>query len=265
MAKKQKTNTKKVPRAVRDLADKYLNLKIAGKTIQTPYYRNVKRVRAGLRVLIGKGSPEEIIEETLIYAKLRKIDLEQLNAQEIREFMLSEGIGIDCSGLVSHLLNTWLRSADRGGISRNISYPARSLYRKLLTLLRPIESTGADILTNAKNTEEIKLSEVLPGDLIRSKGLHHGNHILFIYSVEYINDIPKVIKYIHSLDKFQKKSGVKFGEIQIINPEKELKDQNWLEKNEAGEIPAHKQLLRDYEDNGLRRLNCLKKLQKDES
>jgi hypothetical protein len=254
-------NQKIVPQCVQKLVNRYMNLEINGKIIQTPYYRNVKRVRAGLRVLVGKGTPQEIEEETLIYAKLRKVDLNALDPKGVREFMLQEGIGVDCSGLVSQLLHKWFKQAKKGAISRNINYPSKSLYRKLLTLLRPIESTGADILTNDQNTKKIALSEILPGDLIREKGIPRGDHVLMIYSVQYASQKPQSFVYVHSSDKFNGKSGVKFGKVEIIDLKKDLKDQKWLEKNDKNEKPAYNQLMKDYKDNGLRRLKSLEKLQ----
>lgn len=252
---------KTVPESVQNIVDKYFNLQINGKKIPAPYFRNVKRVRAGLRVLVGKGTPEEIEEETLIYAKLRKKEINDLTAQEIREFMLEEGIGIDCSGFVSHLVDIWLRSKGKGGIGKNINYPTNSIYRKILTLLRPIESTGADILTNQTNSINIKLKNVLPGDLIRLKGIPKGDHVAMIYSVDYEQNKPISIRYVHSTDRFGDQSGVKFGEIEIVNPEGELKEQEWLETDKEGVKQTYQQLLHQEIDNGLRRLKCLKELQ----
>ncbi len=254
---------KRVPEEVQKLVDNYLELKINDKTIQTPYYRNVKRIRAGLRVLVGKGTPEEIQEETLIYAKLKKANLKKLNQEETREFLLKYGLGIDCSGFVAHLVNIWLKSEGRGGLGKNIKYPSKSLYRKILTLLRAIESTGANVLTNEENTEQIALKNILPGDLLRLKALTKGDHVALIYSVYYQDNLPVKIKYVHSSEHFHENSGVKFGKINVLDPNRELKDQQWLETNKEGERPTYQQLLKDYKDNGLRRLNCLKELQND--
>ncbi len=254
---------KKVPEEVQKIVNNYINLRINGKTVQTPYYRNIKRIRAGLRVLVGKGSPEEIQEEALIYAKLKKVNLNNLTNKEIRTFLLNYGLGIDCSGFVAHLIHTWLKSKNQGGLGKNINYPSKSLYRKILTLLRAIESTGADVLTNKENTKEISVKEVLPGDLLRLKALTKGDHVALIYSVYYQNNLPVKIKYVHSSEHFFENSGVKFGKINILDPYSELKNQQWLETNKKGDKPTYQQLLKDYHDNGLRRLNCLKALQND--
>lgn len=254
---------KTVPEPVQKIVDQYFDLKINGKKIPAPYFRNVRRVRAGLRVLVGKGTPEEIEEETLIYAKLRKKDLKNLTEQEIRKFMLEQGIGIDCSGFISHLVDRWLNSKGKGGIGKNIEYPTNSIYRKILTVLRPIESTGADILTNQTNSIEVKLKEILPGDLLRLKGIPRGDHVAMIYSADYEKNVPISIRYVHSTDRFGEQSGVKFGEIEVVNPDAELKEQEWLETDTEGVKQTYKQLQYNEEDNGIRRLKCLKELQND--
>jgi hypothetical protein len=214
-------------------------------------------------VLVGKGTPEEIEEETLIYAKLRKTDLNELTQQEIRNFMIEQGIGIDCSGFVSHLINKWLKIEGKGVIGKNLKYPTNSIYRKLLTLLRAIESTGADILTNETNSIKVKLKDVLPGDLLRLKGIPHGDHVAMIYSVDYEDGTPISIRYVHSTDRFGEESGVKFGEIEVTHPEESLKEQEWLETDSEGIKQTYEQLLHKEEDNGIRRLKCLKDIQDD--
>lgn len=242
-----------IPEEVKQLIEHYIGLDLGGKKVRTPYFRNVKRVRAELRSLVGKGTPEEIEEETMIYAKLRGFDLEHSSEKEIREFMQSQGVGADCSGFVSHILDKWLRTIGKGSVHKNLKYPKANLYRSFLRNLRPIENISADLLTNSENTEIVKLKDVKPGDLLRLKGVQRGDHVAMIYEVVRKDGVVKKFVYVHSNDSDDETNGVRFGEVIISDENKELKDQDWTETNSKGERQMLKRLEREYEDNGLRR------------
>lgn len=247
---------RKLPGAVKKIIKDYFALNIGRKKVVTPYYRNVKRIRAELRSLIGKGTPEEIEEETLIYAKLRGFNFRKNSEKEIREFMRSQGIGIDCSGFAVHLYDTWLKALKKGSLFQNLKFPKASLYRQFVRLLRPIENISADLLTNNANSEKIELKKVQIGDMIRLKGLKRGHHIAVIIEIEkFKSGKIKKIKYVHSSPRYGENNGVRYGEIKIEAIKKELKDQVWLEKDENGICWTYRELLKDYKDNGLRRPN----------
>ena len=54
----------------------YLHLPIGGVFVNCPYYNNRRTgMWAGLRVLIGKGSVDDIVEEAMLIALREKIDL----------------------------------------------------------------------------------------------------------------------------------------------------------------------------------------------
>lgn len=250
-----------IPEQVKQLIEKYFNLNIGGQTVSTPYYRNVKRVRAELRSLVGKGSPEEIEEETLIYAKLRGFSFKGKSVDDIREFMQSQGIGIDCSGLVAHIYDRWLRSSGRGSIHSNLKFPKTNLYRSFIRWLRPIENVSADLLTNSDNSERILLRDVCVGDVLRLKGLQRGHHVAVITKVDK-DDLGslKKLTYVHSSPHYGKENGIRIGEVQITDVNKELKDQKWLEVDENGISWTLKELEKEYEDNGLRRMNFMENM-----
>lgn len=249
----------KLPDEVQNLIDQYLSLEINGKTVKTPYYRNVKRVRAELRSLVGKGTPTEIIEETKIYAKLRGFRFRKATVDNIRKFMLSQGLGIDCSGLVAHLYDRWLLSVNKGSLYQNLTFaPNRSLYKRFVTWLRPIEHMGANLLTGRLNTDPIELCEVAPGDMIRLKGLRGGHHVALITEVTYDKDAkPEKFLYVQSTPYYGDDNGVRISEVKITDCTKSLRVQVWCDP-EKGTCPTYKQLLKDFEDNGLRRPKFLK-------
>lgn len=247
-----------LPKEVSALIKNYRELQINGTKVQTPYFRNVKRVRAELRSLVGKGTPEEIVNETLIYAKLRGFKLEGKTEKEIRQFMVGQGIGVDCSGFVSHVYDVWLKASGYKGIYSNLNFPkGRSLFNRLVTRLRPIEHIYSNLLTSSLNTTKVKLQDVQIGDMIRLKGLKHGHHIVVIIEVE-----QKSFTYVHSSEHYGEKHGVRIGTVEIVKPKGELKQQKWLEMDEKGKCPTYQQLMKDYEDNGLRRPLFHNKLKK---
>ena len=114
-----------------EIIDRYLNLQIDGVTLTAPYfsndsfnefkklmrdvdmpeeyYKRVNEMYKNKEALYGwyrgKGTPEEIIQATI--ELIRKFDLNTKNAtpQGLSEFMKFNGIGIDCSGLVYHVLD----------------------------------------------------------------------------------------------------------------------------------------------------------------
>lgn len=250
----------KIPAQVQELIDQYMGLDIAGKKVQTPYYINLKKAKGQLRALVGKGTPEEIVEEVLIYARLRGFDLASATPDEIREFMIKQDIGIDCSGFVAQVLNYWLKLKGHSSLRSKISFNNASLWHKFKTALRPIENIGANRMTNNDNTTPISLNEIMPGDLIRLKGLRGGHHITVIVETTRQDNALTAFKYAHSSTHYDNKNGVKYGEVEITDINKELKDQNWKELDQKGECPTLKQLLKEYEDNGLRRLNFFEDL-----
>jgi len=242
-----------IPPKVQELINHYQNLNIAGKTVNTPYYRNVKRVRAGLRSLTGKGTPEEIEEETLIYSKLRGVSLEDKNESQIREFMQSQGIGVDCSGLVAHIYDIWLKSTKKGSLRTKLIRPKESAYRRFISWLRPIEGAGANLLTSSLNCKSVKIQDVRVGDMIRMKGSRIGHHVALVIDVKNESNKVKEITYINSHAGYGDQNGIRIGKIGIKNETNELKDQDWQDKDADGKCWIMENLLKEYEDNGLRR------------
>lgn len=239
----------------------YMKLKFNGTVVRTPYYRNVERVRAELRSLIGKGTPEEIVEDVLIFSKLRGFNLRRATPDEIRRFMEKEGIGIDCSGFVAHVYDGWLRAVNKGSIRSNLLWPKRTLYRKVITILRPIENISSELLTGELNCTTIEIEDTLPGDLIRLKGAKQGDHVVLISTVTLEEDgTPREIDYVHSSPHYGNDNGVKKGKIRITNPDRGLEYQEWLEKDPNGRCITKEGYLRELSDNRLVRPNFMEKI-----
>lgn len=247
-----------------EIIDRFQHIKIRDKEVVAPYFRNVKRVRAELRSLVGKGSPEEIAEETIIFAQLRGFPIKSSTADEIRHFMQTQGIGIDCSGYVVHIFDHWLKRSNKPGIARNIRHNGASIYRRFVRKLRPIENISAELLTGELNTKKVRWQNAQPGYIIRLKGIDQGHHVALITAVEYDdnNNITK-IEYTHSSPHFHQANGVRIGIIEIKDHTKPLESQNWLEVDEDGEKPTLKEYLNQIEDNGVVKPNFYEKLKWD--
>jgi len=188
-------------------------------------------MRAGLRVLIGKGSMEDIVDEATLIALREKIDLKKLDAQELKKFLVDSHLGIDCSGLAYYVLDAELKSRGLGGLNKYLKFPfITNPFRKLLTLLRPIESAGVRTFAHDHNSIEVKLSDIKPGDFIVILGAgdnHDRNHILIVHEIT-----DDTIKYTHSMQwpsDGAYNHGVRQSEIEITDKNKNILEQIWFE------------------------------------
>jgi hypothetical protein len=188
----------------------------------------------GLRVLSGKGTPEEIAQESLIYEKLRGVNFTTMSEEQIREFLTKRRIGIDCSGFVTHVLDVWLRSNNKKHLWSYLKFPRQSIYRWLARNLRPVENISAGLLTGDLNTIQIKdLNNIKVGDLIRArlpkraKSLDERNHVMLIYKTKKKDGKVKSLKYVHSTRGYDKEHGVRKGEVEITDSKANLCKQKW--------------------------------------
>ena len=153
--------------------------------LDLPYMRNVLKngVVIKERFLGGKGNWKEIKKQTISLAKKENIDLNKLTHQQLYNFLKKHHIGIDCSGLVSQLLNFYFN-----------------------THLDP-RHTSADMLTSAKLSKKIDdFDDIQTGDMVRQK---NGHHVLFI--------IEKQNQIIYYVDSSLTGRGVKLGQFNITD------------------------------------------------
>lgn len=252
--------TLSLPAAAEQVISEYTHLRLGNKDVVCPYYINKTKERAGLRVLIGKGDPGEIIREVNVWAKLKGFDMTKADAKQIREFMILHSIGVDCSAFVVHTLNYWFKQVGKQPLIKYLKFPHNGPIDLLRRALRPVENIGANVLTSTDNCVAISnLNEIRPGDFIRSKGhLKNSHHIALVRSVTLEDDVITEFEYVHSNRNYDDQNGVKYGKVLITNPKGELKDQNWTEVMN-GKNYTLEGLLNQYEDNGIRRLRILAK------
>lgn len=247
--------TYSLPESAKKVINEYNSLLIGGKSIVVPYFINPKSQRAGLRVMIGKGDPGEISREVKVLAQLKGIDLNEMTNEQIREFMMDQKVGLDCSGFIVHVLNYWLVQQGDSRLIKYLEFPNNSFVAKAKRKLRPVEQIGANLLTNEENCKVIKnLNDVRPGDLIRSKGQRrNAHHVSLISEVTLEDNKVKEIEYVHSISGYGNQNGLRFGKIIITDPEKDLASQTWTEVLEDRNW-TYEGLMKEYSDNGIRRL-----------
>ncbi|MDQ6986005.1 MAG: hypothetical protein Q9M91_03485 [Candidatus Dojkabacteria bacterium] len=252
----------KLPENISNRINDYFELKIGKTHVKSPYYMNLKKSK-DLRALVGKGTPEEIEMEAMIVAKTKKMNLDEMTENEIREFLMSRGIGIDCSGFIMHILNFWYKSEKGGNIWRKFKPYGKGILYKIAYILKPVEKLGAEIITNKTNSKKVSLKDVLPGDLVRSKWKRkNSHHVLLVTKVIREEGITKEIEYGCSAEHYGKDNGMRFGEIIIKDQKKPLQDQEWVDPDENGINQIYEGYLNKVEDNGLRRTKAMEEIQK---
>ncbi|MCB9798252.1 C40 family peptidase [Candidatus Nomurabacteria bacterium] len=210
-----------------DTIKAFQELDFWGTKVQCPYFINKgNRVRAALRVMCGKGTPEEIVDEAKTLALREGINLKEKNADEVKAFLVDHNLGIDCSGLAYYILQP-----------QKLFFPhAKNFLRKFITKMRPIENCSVEVLAHEKNSKTVSLSQLQPGDMIIMIGTgddHDLNHVLVV-----TREDNGILHYAHSLQwKSDGKygGGVKAGKIEIVDRNKTLLEQKWTEDSKSGD------------------------------
>lgn len=196
----QKTATVKLSEKARAMVDSYLALPLGGKP-PCPYFNNRRRKgRGGLRVLVGKGTPEEIAGEAKIFALQKRVKLDLLSTDKLKEFLCDNDLGVDCSGFAYHVLNSLSQEKTGKSIQSYVRSNRTGVIGSLVAKLRPAENLGANSFRNDRNSTEIKVSDARPGDIVTFIGAGRDktyNHILVITGVDRLGDDTR-LSYAHS-------------------------------------------------------------------
>jgi hypothetical protein len=220
----------------------YSQLTFGDKKINCPYFNNRRsKVRAGLRVMIGKGNPEEIVDEANLFALREKINLKNLSGESLKQFLVDHNLGVDCSAFAYYVLAAEYAQKCGAKLSSRLHYPHTNILRKLLIKLRPVENIGVPTLGHERNSSLVEIKDVLPGDLVivlNAGKEQNVNHVLVVYKVEYENDLPTKLFYAHSFawsidGKYN--HGIKSGTIEITDISKSILEQIWTENGKRSE------------------------------
>ena len=236
-------NTKVLSQPALDIIEQYKNV---------PYFNNKTTARrGGLRVEVGKGSPKEIYDEVKDLSILQKVDVKNFTQEEIKKFMVSNNIGIDCSGLAFYILNEESVSRGKGSLSRHLRF------QRFLARFRPVENINVLVFSDNKNSKIISIQDAQVGDIITMVGDVERNHILIIHQIEYQNSIPITLHYTHSVawpTDGEFGHGMHQGKIEIVDTKKPITEQRWIELDKTGEENyTHMRALKSTTE--LRRLN----------
>jgi hypothetical protein len=207
---------------------------------------------------MGKGTPSEIELETKVWAQLKKINVNLLSDAEIRELMQSVGIGIDCSGLVVHILDNFLKQK-KVNIYKKIKYSRNSIRAKIARSLRPVENLGANDLTSITNTQPLHFNEVFPGDLIRGVGKQrNAYHVAMVIETKRDNNNDLIeLTYINSHRGYLKENGMRIGKMIVENKKEDFLAQNWTDIATDQRNYFYEDISAYPDDSGFRRLNFL--------
>lgn len=213
-------HTYNLPNKVYKFIDKYFNLRIKGFIVSTPYYIN-KFGLAKHPVAAGKGDPYEI--EEIANEKLKSVNVS--SEVEIYNLLSKHNIGIDCSGLVFNIYKYWL-SLFNYDIKNYLSKVHILNIRKYFSRkFKPQSSINANELTSLPFSNKLeRIVDVLPGDLIRTRG---GKHVLFITRVVKNEFLVKEIEFVHSAAEYQR-NGIRKGLI-ILDQNQSLNLAEWID------------------------------------
>lgn len=231
---------KELSQESKNVIEGYLSLPFESGQPNCPYFNNTRdRKRAGFAVQIGKGSPKEIIEEAQSYAIKERVDLDNLDQEALKIFLVNHKLGVDCSGMTYHILDAETKERGLGSLSSHVKLSlVTNPLRRLLARFRNNQNVSAATFAHQDNSTEIGLKDVAPGDIITMIGPHQTtgeelpNHILLIEAVDYVNDEPQILHYVHSIAAPEEGvygHGMRRGQIEITDLNGSLYDQSWLE------------------------------------
>ncbi len=252
-----------LPESIWKIINKYKALNLGGKDVRCPYFINVRKAK-DLRAMVGKGTPEEIELEAKMWEKLKGADFNEMTEKEIRQFLIDRGIGIDCSGFIMHVLNEWHLEVIGKPIWGKFKIPNKSIIGKISYVLKPVQKLGAEIMTNSENAKKVSINKVKPLDVIRSKGKKKNSHHIMLVTkvVKDDNGNTREIHYINSSEQYGDDNGTREGKIVIKDSTEPLQNQEWIDPDKDGTNHTYEGFLVQVKDNGIRRLNALKDLQK---
>ena len=238
----------------------YLNLPFPGiPGVRCPYFNNAKlRRRAELRALIGKGTPQEIVEEAKIISLQYHSGLfdkkgncclhnehtgQKMTAEDVRKFLIDRHLGVECSGFVTHVLSKHFWDTNQIKLTKQLKICSRTnLLRKLICRLRPVENCGVAVYATDQNTDVV-VGEAAPLNytsiqaadviiLLNTGPRHNHNHIILITEKN-----GQTISYVHAREWPSEGlygHGVARGTITLINPQANLLAQRWEECGKLG-------------------------------
>lgn len=234
-------NTKTLTASALQIIDQYQHFHFGSAVASIPYFNNKTiRARAALKAQVGKGSTTEITDELEAVVIENGINKNALADEALKKLLVDSNLGIDCSGFAYYILaaETKAKTAKNFAAFINLIH-CKGLIGKFFCKLRP--EANCDVLTFAddRNSHTINTKDIRPGDIITifsDREEHKGtrNHIAVVHQVDYKDDIPMRVYYSHAIaypEDGEYGTGIKQGTIDIIDPNADILEQSWEEKN----------------------------------
>lgn len=217
-----------------DYYDKYF-LEFGNAKVPTPYRTNIPYQEDPRK--FGKSDPDELKENVIEIAKEQNFELNQASSDAIKQFMIDNLLGVDCSGYAFHTLDNLSIKLGMGPLS-NAGFPKQS-------------RVDVKLLTSDEFSKPItSLDQIRPGDMISFQSGPGGHsHVELIMEVK----DGKII-YTHSTG-LGKIKGIQQNSITITSPSQGLKEQDWDEELASGEKRV--EYFNPEEGDGVRRLKAL--------
>jgi len=198
------TETKTLSKEALAVIDNYLSLPELG--VPCPYYININNTK-GLAVEVGKGTPEEIVEEAKELAHKARVSLDAKNALA---FLAEHHLGIDCSGLAYHILDAESQARGEGKLKKHIGLSFIKKWRA---------ATNINVQKFVENSKVVSPKDVRPGDFLPHTNKYGRDHMWLIHAV----DLPNIYYTESSQDH-----GVNQDQLNINNLDKEIRRFNWF-------------------------------------
>lgn len=250
---------KQLSKQAQTIISNYQSLPFPNRTVKTPYFNNKReKLRGAFRARVGKGTPQEIVDEARSIAASKRIVLDILDQGALTAFLVDHNLGIDCSGFVYHVLNAEMHARGKGTLKKYLVFPHAHGLRKWLASFRPAEHTNVQTLAHEKNSMAVSVPNIQPGDIIvmfASEKFSNPNHVLLITKTADL-----LLHYAHS---FQWSTdgvyahGIREGTIEITHPHKPILEQRWVEDNKEGKENETWKLANAAERVEIRRLKAI--------
>lgn len=215
--------------------DAYMHFKFGQGETNMPYFNNkTSRRRGAFRAKIGKGSPQEIADELKSIVIKNHIDINSINNETLKKILLENDLGMDCSGLVFHILDAQNLAISGKPLSKIISFPEiKGLFSSFRAKKRPAENCDVANFAHNQNSTVIKIDQTKPGDIITmidKNGKKSRNHIVIVHSINKESGLVKTINYTHTVAYAEDGlygTGIRQGVIEITNSQDDITNQKW--------------------------------------
>ena len=226
-----------------EFADQFLNMSLGNHIIRCPFWMNWDYLYKGTDLYRfvpggGKMSPQEIEQQAILKAREQSFRLKEASLDELHCFILENGIGVDCSGLVYQGLKCAYQALGGSDFENKvIGVDGQTGITKIR-----VKALGSDI-----NSFEInRLMEIKPVDFIVVGESH---------SILIIQRLANYIFCLHASNEI-KDSGVNFFPIKITDYKRGIFRQLWQEYSDDGKLYNEGRLL-EVNCGGIRRLRII--------